>query len=275
MTQTTTSDPQGARAHARAMAGTRVAWMPTVPATDAEPPPGIAPADLLWEETLAPGGYAAKELRRGTRLRLIDVDGDACASMLLFNAERPVERLNVADTIKLQWQAYLGAGSLLLSDMGRVLASILEDTAGTHDVFCGPSSERSNERRYGSGANYTSHPNARQRLLLGSGKFGLGRRDVHPCVTWFKGARVAADGALHPECGPHAPGRHVTLRLEMDLIVVIANCPHVLDARPVYSVTPARVTAWRGPLTGETDTIRNASLESERAFLNVEEYYRR
>ena len=72
-----------------------------------------------------------------------------------------------------------------------------------------------------------------------------------------------------------APGVLIDALQLTFLIVVIANCPHVLDARPVYSVTPARVTAWRGPVTGETDTIRNASLESERAFLNVEEYYRR
>ena len=276
MSEAKTSDPKGARAHARAMAGTRLDWMPTVPATAAvDPPDGVAAADLLWEETVAPGGYAAKELRRGSRLRLIDVGADACASMLLFNAERPVERLNIADTIKLQWQAYLGPGSLLLSDMGRVLASVVDDTAATHDVFCGPSNARSNERRYGSGANWSTHPNARDRLLLGAAKFGLGRRDVHPCVNWFKGVRVGADGDLTLQGGPYAPGRQVTLRFEMDLIVVVANCPHVLDARADYRVTPLRLTGWRGPLTDETDPIRNATLESERAFLNVEEYFRR
>ena len=276
MTGTNTSDPYGARSHARAMAGTRVTWMPTVPATEADDPPaGVPVADLLWEETLAPGGYAAKELRRGSRLRLLDLAGDACASMLLFNAERPVERLNVADTIKLQWQAYLGRGSLLLSDMGRVLASVLEDTAGTHDVFCGASNERTNERRYGNGGNWSQYPNARQRLLLGAGKFGLSRRDVHPCINWFKGVRVAADGTLVATQTPSEAGRHVTLRFEMNLIVVIANCPHVLDHRNDYHATPVRLTAWRGPVTLDTDPIRNATPESERAFLNVEEYFRR
>ncbi|MDX5330325.1 MAG: DUF1989 domain-containing protein, partial [Caulobacteraceae bacterium] len=144
-----TADPKSAQAHARAQGGARVESMPTLPPGDApERPPEVAVQDMLWAETVAPGGYAAKRLGRGARLRLTDLRGDACASMLVFNAESPVERLNVADTLKVQWNAYLGEGRLLLSDMGRVLFSLLEDTAGTHDAFCGASNAASNARRY-------------------------------------------------------------------------------------------------------------------------------
>ncbi len=271
-----TADPRGARAHARAMADNRADFMPTVPARDARDlPPGVDAAAMLWEETIAPGGYAAKELARGARLQLTDVLGDACVSMLVFNAARPVERLNIADTVKVQWNVYLGAGKLLLSDMGRVLLSIVADSAGTHDTIGGASNQRSNAQRYGDGDNWGRHPNARDRFGLAVAKFGLGRKDIHPCVNWFKGVRIAADGATQVDIGPFAPGRAVTLRAEMDVIVVLANCPHRLDPRPQYSISAVRATAWRGPLTPEDDVIRNGSLESRRAFLNVEEYYRR
>jgi uncharacterized protein YcgI (DUF1989 family) len=116
---------------------------------------------------------------------------------------------------------------------------------------------------------------ARDRLLLGAAKFGLGRKDVHPCINWFKEVRVAPDGTTMLQIGPYTPGRSVLLRAEMNIIVVLANCPHVLDKRLQYSVTPVRISAWRGPLTPEDDPIRNANPESLRAFLNVEEYYRR
>lgn len=276
MTGSDTSSAAGARAHARAMAGQRAEAMPTVPATDARDlPPSVRAEDVVWDETIAPGGYAAREIRRGARLRLTDLAGDACASVLLFNAERPVERLNVADTMKIQWNAYLGAGRLLLSDMGRVLASILEDSAGLHDAICGASNAASNARRYGEGANHTACPNARDRFALGVAKFGLGRKDIHACVNFFKGVRIGPDGATTPDVGPFAPGRHVTLRAEMDLIVVAANCPHVLDPRPDYRVTPLRATAWRGPVTPPSDPVRNATPEGLRAFLNVEDYYSR
>jgi urea carboxylase-associated protein 2 len=276
MSTTGTADPEGARRHARAMAGIRVETMPTVPATDApDLPPGVTASDMLWEETIAGGGYAAKELGRGARLRLIDLHGDACVSMLVFNAERPFERLNIADTVKVQWNAYLGAGALLLSDMGRVLMSILEDTAGTHDTFCGASNAASNAQKYGSGDNYGPYPNARDRFLLATAKFGLGRRDIHPCVNWFKGVRIDAEGGIGLQHGPFAPGRALTLRAEMDLIVVLANCPHRLDPRPDFCVSTVRVSAWRGLPAGADDPVRNATPEGQRAFLNVEEYYRR
>ena len=138
-----TADPKSAQAHARAMAGTRVEAMPIVPAS----------GGLIWEETIAAGGYASKRLGRGARLTLTDLQGDANVSLLVFNAEMPTERLNVADTTKVQWKAYLGAGSLLLSDMGRVLASIVDDSAAVrglvtqmlvdagHSVACAPSGE--------------------------------------------------------------------------------------------------------------------------------------
>jgi urea carboxylase-associated protein 2 len=276
MTEFSTADPAGARKHARAMAGTRVEAMPTVPAATAEDrPETVAPEAMLWAETIAPGGYAAKRLNRGARLRLVDLKGDACLSMLIFNAERPIERLNVADTLKVQWNAYLGAGRLVLSDMGKVLMSILEDTAGTHDAFCGASNAAGNARRYGEGDNWGPHPNARDRFLLATAKFGLGRKDIHPCINWFKGVRIEADGATRLALGPYAPGRQVTLRAEMDVIVVLTNCPHVLDPRPEYAVTSARVLAWRGEPTPEDDPIRNATPEGLRAFQNVEEDLRR
>jgi urea carboxylase-associated protein 2 len=269
------ANPLAARDHARRMAGTVVEAMPVLPPMADDLPEEASPADLLWEETIAAGGYATRRLARGARLRLIDVQGDACASLLLFNAEMPTERLNVADTVKIQWNAYIGAGKLLLSDMGRVLMSITQDSAGTHDTFCGASNAATNGAKYGDGSNSGPHPNGRDRLLLGAAKHGLTRRDVHPCVNLFKGTRIEADGTITPLVGPYEPGRSLILRAEMDVIAVIANCPHVLDPRADWTVTPLRATAGRGPVTPAHDAIRNATPEGLRAFENVDDYYRR
>lgn len=269
------ANPSAARDHARGMAGTVVDAMPVLPPVANDLPADVPADDLLWEETIAAGGYATRQLARGARLRLIDLKGDACASLLIFNADMPTERLNVADTVKVQWNAYLGQGKLLLSDMGRVLMSILEDGAGTHDSFCGTSNAATNAARYGNGSNSGPYPSGRDRFLLGVAKHGLQRRDVHPCLTLFKGARIEADGAIVPQIGPFPPDRTVILRAEMDVIVVIANCPHVLDPRSDWTVTPLRATAWRGPVTPVDDPIRNATPEGLRAFQNVEDYFRR
>ncbi|MCJ1961573.1 urea amidolyase associated protein UAAP1 [Novosphingobium mangrovi (ex Hu et al. 2023)] len=275
MTQTL-ENPLAARDHARSMEGTVVESMPVLPPVADDLPAGISPSDLVWEETIAAGGYATRRLSRGSRLRLIDLKGDACASLLIFNAEMPSERLNVADTVKVQWNAYLEKGRLLLSDMGRVLMSLVEDEAETHDCFCGVSNAKLSAAKYGKGqepAPYFS--NGRDRFLNGVAKHGLGPRDVHPCVNLFKGVRVEDDGVVTPLTGPFDAGRSVILRAEMDVIVVIANCPHVMDPREEWSCTPLRATAWRGPITPEDDAVRNATPEGRRAFLNVEDYFRR
>ena len=275
-TSSRTADPYGAQAHARAMAGMRAEAMPVVPASAAVGlPPDVTPDRAVWEETIAGGGYAARQIARGTRLRLVDLAGDGCISLLVFNAERTVERLNVADTVKVQWNAYLGAGSLLLSDMGRVLMSLVEDDAGTHDASAVPRTQRRTSGATATATTTALNPNARDRFMIALAKVGLGRRDIHPCMNFFKGIRIEADGATRFEGGPFAPGRAVTLRAEMDVQLVLANCPHVLDPRPAYTVTPVRATAWRAPTAAEDDPIRTATPEGLRAFLNTEDYYRR
>ena len=274
MNASATRDPYGAQAHARTMGGTLVEAMPIVPAANAAGlPPDVNPETAVWEETIASGGYASRQLARGTRLRLVDLYGDACISMLILNSEWPIERLNVADTVKVQWNAYIQAARLLLSDMGRVMMSVVEDSAGTHDIICGASNESANARRYGDGANHGVHPNARDRFRIALGKYGLGRKDIHPCVNFFKGVSIGEDGGTRPNLGPFPPGRAITLRAEMNLLVVLANCPHVLDSRAVYSVTPVRATAWRGAVTPADDLTRNGTPEALRAFLNTEDYF--
>ena len=253
------------------MAGTRVEAMPTLPpraATDL--PAGIEPADVLWDEVVAGGGYTARRLARGTHLRITDLRGDACAGLLLHRADQPTERLNVADTVKVQWQAYLREGQLLLSDMGRVLAAIVEDTSGRHDSFCGTSNEVANRARYGDGAPDGRAPNGRDHFGVALEKLGLSRRDIAPNVNLFTGVRVDADGTLHLDDRPGSVGAHVTLRLELPCLVSIVNVAHPLDPRPTYTVTPLRVLAWRGDPAGRDDPFRTATPEAERAYLNTE-----
>lgn len=268
------SDPYKAREHARSQAGTKVRAMPTIPASAAtDLPPGVLPSNVVWDETLAGGDYAARVLKRGTRLRMTNLEGDGCVSLLAFNADRPIERLNVADTVKVQWNAYLGPGKLLLSDMGRVLMSITADTCGNHDTFCGCSSAKSNAKKYGVGDNYSPFPNARDRFLLALLKYGLGKKDIPANVNLFKAVKVEADGGLTFVENSSKAGDYVELRAEMNVLVVVANTPHVLDPRPTYTCTDVRLTAWRGDITTSDDPIRNASPENVRAFENVEDYF--
>jgi uncharacterized protein YcgI (DUF1989 family) len=162
----------GARDHARAQAGSAAAGavttQPTIPATAAvDLPAGVRAADVVWDETVALGGYATRIIRRGVHLRIADLTGDTNANLVLHHAARPHERLNVADTVKLQWNAYPGAGSLFLSDMGRVLATVLDGSTGAIDLFCGASHAAGVAVRHGACGNHSPTPAGRDRLLVG------------------------------------------------------------------------------------------------------------
>jgi urea carboxylase-associated protein 2 len=270
---TGTSTTHGARDHARAQGGTVVEAMPTLPASAwPAPPPGVDAADLTWAEVVAGGNYTNKVVARGTTIRLTDRHGDACAHVLLFNADQPWERLNAADTVKVPWQAYLSAGHPLLSDQGRVLATLVDDgAAGHHDALCSTTSRAANAVRYGDGEAQGPSPAGRELLLLGALKHGLGARDVPPSVSFFQVVWVEDDGTLD-FAGSAGAGASVTLRAELPLVVLIANVPHPLDPRESYTCTALEVLAWRGAPTAPEDPLWSASPEAERAYLNTMDY---
>ncbi|ROO85837.1 hypothetical protein EDD29_3386 [Actinocorallia herbida] len=261
----------GARDHARAQEGAQAEAMPVVPATAWPDPPREA-GPLVWAETVAGGNYTHRALARGTELRLTDLRGDACAHLLLFVADRPWERLNVADTVKVQWNAYLGEGKLLLSDQGRVLASVVADSSGRHDALCGTSTLVRNTARYGDGTPQSASPAGRELFKLAALKNGLEPRDLPPSLSFFQGVRVGEDGALE-FTGSAGAGASLTLRAEQDLTVLIANVPHPADPRPEYTSTPLEVLAWKGRATAPGDPLWEASPEGRRAFLNTADFH--
>jgi urea carboxylase-associated protein 2 len=265
-----TSTTYGAREHARAQEGVRAEAMPVVPANRWPTPPCEAER-LVWAETVAGGNYTHRVLARGTEVRLTDLHGDACAHLLLHHAERPWERLNVADTVKVQWNAYLGEGVLLLSDQGRVLASVVADTSGRHDALCGTSTLVRNTERYGDGSPQSPSPAGRELFKLAAAKNGLEPRDLPPSLSFFQGVDIRADGTLD-FTGSAGPGAAVTLRTEQDVTVLIANVPHPADPRPEYVSTALEVLAWRADPTRPGDPLWDATPEGRRAFLNTAEF---
>lgn len=258
-----------ARDDARSRSGQVAEYMPYVPArTSPIPPKGIDPGQLTWAETVKPAGYTHRVLARGTRLQLRDIEGEACAHLLIFNADNLQERLNVADTLKIPWQAYITTGHPLLSGEGRVLATVVADTSGRHDAFAGTSTPALNQRRYGDSAVHESHADGLSLLRQGAIKHGLTRRDLPPSISFFKQIRVAADGGLEFDASSPV-GAEVELIAEMDVLVLIANTTHPLDDRLDFTCSTLAVHAWRDRPTTPEDEFWNATPERTRAYLNT------
>lgn len=241
---TSTATTAGARAHARAQHGHTAEFMRHLPPSSSPTVPlDVTAEQLVWSETVAPGGYSTAVLARGTRIRFTDPDGDACAHLLLHRADAPQERLNVADTVKVPWQAYPGAGHPLLSGFGRVLATIVADTSGRHDALTGTTTRAGNLDRYGAASPESPSPAGRELFTLAALKHGLSRRDLPPSISFFKGVRVEPDGTFR-WLGSAGAGTAVDLLLHVDAIVLVANTAHPLDPRPDFTCTPLRIHAW-------------------------------
>ncbi len=228
----------------------------------------------ILSETLRGGAMWSWTLKRGTSLRLIDSEGGANVSALFLNADAPLERYNMPDTLKAQFIAYLSKGNALHSDMGRILVSIVEDTCGWHDTLCGPTDARLTEAKYGA-SSYQRHRNERNRngrdnFLVELGKYGLGKKDMPVPINFFSKVTVDEDGNLRWQPGHSRPGAMVVLRAEMNVLVVLSNTPHPLDPASAYSPKPVRVEIRRIQAPGPDDACRISRPENGRGFQNTE-----
>jgi urea carboxylase-associated protein 2 len=232
---------------------------------------------VLWEETVEPGASWSHVLKRGTLLRITDVQGGANVGALFYNFECPVERYNMADTLKAQHIARITEGFVLYSDMGRILCSVVTDTAGWHDPLGGCSNASMVAARYGESryqeARNACYRNGRDSFLVELGKWGLGPRDLVPNVNFFSRVGVSDTGAMEFHAGHSAPGSYVELRAEMNVLTVLNTCPHPLDPSPQYAPKPVRLAIRRAAAARPDDPCRLSRPENGRGFTLTERYF--
>ena len=201
------------------------------------------PRDVLEDATLKPGDDWARVVRRGERLRIVDLEGKQAVDFLCYNAANPEERYNAADTMKYAGTIFLTTGHGIYSDMGRRLLTIVDDTCGRHDTIGGCCSAESNELRYG----VKGSPSCRANFLRALLPFGLGRKDVVANLNFFMNVPVEPDGTMGIVDGISKPGDHVVLRAEVDVLAVISNCPQIHNPCNGGNPTPIRVIVTDPP----------------------------
>lgn len=234
-------------------------------------------SSLLATEAVPGGATWSHVLKRGTALRITDVEGGANVAAHFLNFDLPAERFNLPDTLKAQHTARLTKGHVLYSDMGRILCSITEDTVGWHDPLAGLSNAEVVEKKYGKltyqKARNNWRQNARDGLTIELGKYGLGPRDLHATVNFFSKVTVDRDGNLHYCPGNSPAGSYVELRAEMNVLVLLNTCPHPLDPGATYAPKPVTLSINRVPAPRPDDPCRTQCRENARGFLLTEFYF--
>jgi hypothetical protein len=237
----------------------------------------MSETSVLWEETIEPGAGWSHVLKRGTSLRITDIEGRANAGVIFYNFECPAERFNLPDTLKAQQITRLTKGCVLYSDMGRILCSITEDTVGWHDPLGGCSSAALVKAKYGE-ATYQQfrngfHKNGRDSFLIELEKWGLGPRDLTANINLFSRVTVDENGCMtfHPRNS--ISRAHVELRAEMNVLMILNTCPHPLDPNPKYDPKPVRLSIRKSSPPTASDPCRRFRPENARGFTLTERYF--
>ncbi|MFN3718607.1 MAG: urea amidolyase associated protein UAAP1 [Rhizobium rhizophilum] len=238
-----------------------------LPAKSAKPAPAIAAEKIVHQENLPGGWYWWTRVKANETLRIALDEGVSTVSLVAWNAEDPTERMNLPDTVKVQWTTGLGKGRVIFSDMGKVMFSITEDSSAAHDVLMGSSTAASNARKY-PGQNGPDLRNTRDNFVLIATKAGLDKRDIPAALALFAPVRVDADGKFEWKRDLVSEGDYVDLRAEMDMIVGFSNCPHPLDPNPVYAPNAVTITRIAATEPAADDLCRTATAEAVRGFEN-------
>ncbi|WP_077214950.1 urea amidolyase associated protein UAAP1 [Bacillus dakarensis] len=230
----------------------------------------------MVKKTIPAGGKWSTRISRGKEIKFTALEEGANVSILLYNADDTAERYNMPDTLKAQYTAFLTKGNVLMSDNGRVLASITADSLGWHDTITGYSTRKQIDQKYGK-TTYQEQRNewyrsGEENLLVELFRNNLTSSDLSPVVNLFSKVYCDEDGNMHFVQGHSKKGDTVTLRTEMDVLLVVSNTPNPLDTSRVYSSVPIEIEVKDAEPVKEDDACLNHRGENRRAFENTWEY---
>ncbi|ACM28578.1 urea carboxylase-associated family protein [Agrobacterium sp. SHOUNA12C] len=181
-------------------------------------------------------------IRKGQTVRIEDTYGQQAIDTLFYNATDVSERYSNQDTMREQGAAYISTGTKVISNEGRVMLTMTADSCGRHDTSAGACSCESNTVRFGHGTKYLHA--CRDNFVLEVSKHGMGKRDVVPNINFFMNVPIEPSGEMTIVDGISAPGDYVELKAEMDVLLVISNCPQINNPCNGFDPTPVRVLVW-------------------------------
>ena len=174
----------------------------------------------------------------------MDLEGNQAADVLFYNRDDVAEHYSAVDTMVHQGGIYLTTGSVIRSNDARPMLTIVADTCGRHDTLGGACAAESNTVRYALQKKFMHSCRDNYLIALQHADIGLGKRDLVPNINFFMNVPVTDSGDLKFDDGVSGPGKYVEMRAEMDLWVLISNCPQLNNPCNAYNPTPIQLLVW-------------------------------
>jgi uncharacterized protein len=175
-------------------------------------------------------------LAAGQRFRVIDVEGGQVADTFAFRADDVSEFHSAEHTRVHVNRLFPRPGEHFVTNHRRPILRFEEDrTPGIHDMLCAACDP---ERYAGLGVEGW-HASCRENLERAMAELGHPRIEVPQPINLFMDIPVRNAGVLGWEPAPTRPGDSVTLRAEMDCLVVVSACPQ--DIVPINGKDPTPI----------------------------------
>jgi uncharacterized protein len=206
-------------------------------------------ANAVFNQVQPAGEPWVHTVRAGQIFRIVDLEGNQAVDTLFYNAVDATERYSLTHTIQAQGALYLTVGTVLMSSEDRPMLTIVADTCGRHDTLGGACSCESNTVRYALEKRHMH--SCRDNFMMAMARSGMEglpfeKRDVVSNINFFMNVPVTPQGKLTFEDGISAPGKYVEMRAEMDVVVLVSNCPQLNNPCNAYNPTPVQFLVWDG-----------------------------
>lgn len=185
-----------------------------------------------------PRGKYVHELKRGEILRVTDLEGQQVGDLIAFDLNNLDDKFWISTTVRLNRTVYLTTGHVLYSELSKPMLTIVADTCGRHDLMAGSCNAEIDKVRYG----VDDHHGCVENFVAALVPYGLTRKDVPMSFNIFMNCPVQPDGSWDIVAPASKAGDHVDFRAEMDLLVVLSNCPQDLNPCNAGELKPLQIS---------------------------------
>jgi uncharacterized protein YcgI (DUF1989 family) len=175
-----------------------------------------------WRSRIVAGTGRAFEVPKGHLAEIVTPEGPQVADTWAFALPNLDEFLSTEHTRSCLDRLAPRVGEAFYSNRRRPILTMVEDTSpGCHDLLM----SACDVGRYTLLGHRGYHANCIDNLGAALHELGLQAPELPSPVNVFENVTIGTDGTLHIEPPRVRPGESLTLRAEMDLVLVVSACP--------------------------------------------------
>jgi uncharacterized protein YcgI (DUF1989 family) len=172
----------------------------------------------------------------GAAFRVVDLDGRQVGDLFAFNADDVSEYASAEHTRAHVSRLFPAVGEPFVTNRRRpILVLERDDSPGLHDMLCAACDPPRYEQLGVEGW----HASCQENLRAAMAELGHPFVEVPQPINLFMNIPVHPDRTLGWEPALTRPGDSVTMRTEMDALVVVSACPQ--DIVPINDRNPTRL----------------------------------